>query len=43
MKRTEPCPTSPYITPNKKGKVIIVKRAGFTSLWLGTPYVSTMS
>uniref|UniRef100_A0A0E9RKP6 Uncharacterized protein n=1 Tax=Anguilla anguilla TaxID=7936 RepID=A0A0E9RKP6_ANGAN len=27
-----PCPTSPNMTANKKGKVIIVYTAGFTSL-----------
>lgn len=31
-----PCPISPNITPNKKGKVTIVKIAGLTSLYLGT-------
>ena len=32
-----PCPISPNITPNKKGKVIVVKIDGFISLYRGTP------
>jgi hypothetical protein len=30
--RIIPCPKSPNMTPNKNGKVTIVKAAGFTSL-----------
>ena len=41
-KYTPPWPMSPNITPNWKGKVMIVKMAGFTSWYLGTPYVSTI-
>jgi len=33
----DPCPKSPNITPNSKGKLMIVKRAGFISWYLGTP------
>jgi hypothetical protein len=38
----DPCPISPNITPNKNGNVIVVKIDGFISLYLGTPYVSTI-
>lgn len=38
-----PCPISPNITPNKKGKVTMAKTAGFTSLYIGIPYVLTIS
>ena len=37
IKRTNPCPMSPNITPNKNGKVTCAKRAGLTSLYSGTP------
>ncbi len=33
---------SPNMTPNKKGNVIVVQIEGFISLYLGTPYVSTI-
>ena len=39
----EPWPMSPNMTPNRKGKVTVVNIAGFASLYLGTPYVSTIS
>ena len=42
-KRMVPCMTSPNITPNKKGKVTMVKIAGLTSLNAGIPYVLTIS
>jgi len=32
-----PCPISPNITPNKKGKVIKLNKEGLISLYLGTP------
>ncbi len=32
-----PCPASPNMTANKKGNVIRVNRAAFTSLYLATP------
>jgi hypothetical protein len=32
-----PCMISPNITPNRKGKVTIVKIAGFISLYYGMP------
>jgi hypothetical protein len=32
-----PWAISPNITPNKKGKVIILNKPGFISLYLGTP------
>ncbi len=32
-----PWPASPNMTANKKGKVIRVNRAAFTSLYLATP------
>ncbi len=41
-KTISPCPMSPNITPNKKGNVIFVNSAGLISLYLGTPYVSTI-
>jgi hypothetical protein len=31
-KTIKPCPTSPYITPKRKGKVTKVTRVGFASL-----------
>jgi len=43
MVRKRPCPISPNMTPNKNGKVIIVNSPGLTSLYLGTPYVLTIS
>ncbi len=35
MNTHSPWPTSPNITPNKNGKVTMVKNAGLTSLYLG--------
>jgi hypothetical protein len=35
--RMNPWKISPNITPNKNGKVVIVKRAGLNSRYLGTP------
>lgn len=37
-----PCPMSPNITPNKKGKVTVVNNDGLASRYLATPYVSTI-
>lgn len=33
----EPCIMSPNMTPNRNGKVTIVKIAGLTSLYMGIP------
>ncbi len=38
-----PCPKSPNMTAKRKGKVTIVKGAGLASLYLATPYASTIS
>lgn len=38
-----PCPISPNITPNKNGKTGIANNPGFTSPYLGVPYVLTIS
>merc|ERR1719387_1102127 len=38
-----PWPTSPYINPKMKGKVVQASRAGFASWYRGTPYVSMTS
>lgn len=35
-KSTDPWPTSPYMTPYKNGKVMIVTNAGLISLYSGT-------
>ena len=35
--KSNPCPTSPNITANKKGKVTVVNKPGFISLYLGIP------
>ena len=35
ISNNNPCPTSPNITPNKKGKVIIEIGLGFNSLYFG--------
>ena len=37
-----PWPISPNMTPNWNGNVIIVLKAGLTSLYLGISYVSTI-
>ena len=42
MVKIPPCPISPNINPNSYGNVTIVNKAGFTSPYLGTPYVSTI-
>ena len=34
-----PWPISPYMMPNRKGKVAAVKRAGLASLYRGMPYL----
>ena len=41
-KRIVPCITSPNITPKRKGKVTVVKMAGFISVYLGLLEVSTI-
>lgn len=38
-----PWKRSPNITANKNGKVIIVNKPGLISLYLGIPYVLTIS
>ena len=41
--KARPWPISPNITPNKNGKVTHVKNVGLTSLYIGIPYVLTIS
>lgn len=33
IRNTDPCPTSPNITPKRNGKVTMLKYAGFASLY----------
>ena len=40
---SEPWPTSPNMTPKRNGKVTQAKTAGLISLYVGTPYVLTIS
>jgi hypothetical protein len=42
VSRRRPWPMSPNITPNRNGNVTEVKKAGFNSLYEGTPYVFTI-
>ena len=43
MSNSVPCPKSPNMTAKRKGKVTMVKGAGLASLYLATPYASTIS